>query len=85
MGPELLPLPLLLDHRNLIARWHGAPYFYESSGPLPFRQQVRAGLLLRSDERPVPRLPQCNLVVLKKEWAFDFVILPEKPQVMSSH
>jgi hypothetical protein len=60
--------------------WHGAPIFTNPAVQLPrtFRQQVRAGLFTGPTNAQCPGYLQCNLVVLKKEWAFDFLLFCQR-------
>jgi hypothetical protein len=69
-GPQEAPL---LD-------WHGAPTFTNPAVQLPrtFRQQVRAGLFTGPTNAQCPGYLQCNLVVLQKEWAFDFLLFCQR-------
>jgi hypothetical protein len=60
--------------------WHGAPSFTNPAVQLPraFRQQVRAGLFNSPTNAQCPGYLQCNLVVLEKEWAFDFLLFCQR-------
>jgi hypothetical protein len=60
--------------------WHGAPTFTNPAVQLPrtFRQQVRAGLFTGPTNAQCPGYLQCNLVVLNKEWAFDFLLFCQR-------
>lgn len=60
--------------------WHGAPQFTDPAVQLPrtFRQQVREGLFTGPTNAQCPGYLQCNLVVLEKEWAFDFLLFCQR-------
>jgi hypothetical protein len=60
--------------------WHGAPSFKNPAVQLPrsFRQQVRSGLFTGPTNAQCPGYLQCNLVVLQKEWAYDFLLFCQR-------
>jgi hypothetical protein len=60
--------------------WHGAPSFTNPAVQLPrsFRQKVRAGLFTGPTNAQCPGYLQCNLVVLEKDYAFDFLLFCQR-------
>lgn len=68
---------LYLDEPKLLD-WHGAPQFNNSEEPRALRQEIRAGRFTNTTNNYCKGFLQCNLVVLHKEHALDFMVFCQR-------
>jgi len=66
--------------RNQGLNWHGAPVFDLSSSAAPrqLRQLCRSGIFCGPTNALCSGFLQCNLVILPKEYAFDFLLFCQR-------